>query len=195
MLSPLISRLQADKQVIGIVYLFRVALPFLLFVTASATRDPGVLTIAFAAILTLTFIFPVIGNNSMQVVFKTYLPEQQLGKQLGGITIFWSLSANLAVIPCSRYLDRHSHGTDEEFVRALFAIFLTTTVMQLPASLLIWRLSPRKQSEAFLHPRWTQIFEPFRACGVSSDASPADRAQRTGSDGRRVHQPQEDPVS
>lgn len=162
MLSPALNRLQADKQIIGIVYLIRVALPFLLFLATAVTHDAHALAMAFAAILTLTFIFPVIGNNAMQVVFRTYIPADQLGKQLGVITTFWSLSSYLAVIPCSLYLDRHSQGTDEEFLRSLMIIFLLTTVMQLPASWLIWRLSPQKKSTAVLPLQWMQIFEPFR---------------------------------
>ena len=46
MLSPALNRLQADKQIIGIVYLMRVALPFLLFLAASVPR-PKVLGLQF----------------------------------------------------------------------------------------------------------------------------------------------------
>jgi len=161
-LSPIVSRLQADRQVIAITYLFRVAVPFLLFLAASFTRDPKVLTVAFTIILSFTFMFPVIGNNCMQVVFKASISDNQLGKQLGIITVLWSLSASVAVIPCGWYLDRHSHGTDEEFLRALMTIFVVTTVMQLPASWLIWRLSPQKKSDDVAHQRWIDILEPFR---------------------------------
>lgn len=162
LLSPLISRMLADRQIIGVVYLFRVTVPLLLLWVPSLTRDPRLLTLANTAILTTTFVFPVIGQNCMQVIFKEYLPDYQLGKQVGSITILWTLVASLAVIPCGWYLDRHSHGSDSEFLRAFLVICLATTVMQLPASLLIWRLSPPRATEASAQTRWIHIFEPFR---------------------------------
>lgn len=140
LLSPLVLRLRIDAAIAGWGYVVRVALAYGFLVLPLLTDDPGWLTAGFAILLMVAMIPPSFANNSLAVLCKAHLPPQRLGWHMGVITVLWNVPFYVVAIGCSWYVERYGRGGDDAFYRALFHVFLLTTVFQVPATLAILRL-------------------------------------------------------
>ncbi|MCC6445666.1 MAG: MFS transporter [Armatimonadetes bacterium] len=165
LLAPLALRLNIDRQAVAVGYLFRVAMPYLLFLLPFATKDTGYLTLGCAAVTLATMIFPHLANNSLYVLCKSHIPPSQLGRHMSLLSILWGLPAFLLAIPCGWYIDLHARGGDAEFYGAFFHIFLATTVFQIAGSWAVWRMNRPVRPEPVDAVGFRAVGEPFQdAC-------------------------------
>ena len=140
LLSPLVLRMNRDREIIGIGYIIRVSIPFLLLLLPGLTPNAGLRTVGALVVVVFAMIPPIIANNSIQSLIKVYIPKEDLGKHLGIITLLWTLPGFLLAIPCSYFVDLHSGGTDAEFYRSFLIVMTVTAAFQLPASYFILRM-------------------------------------------------------
>lgn len=163
LISPLLTRVRLDPQVVATCYLFRVAAPFLFLVVPMFTRDKGVMTACFTGVFTLSLVFPFIGQNSLSALFRRVIDEGELGRHMSNITLLWAVPGQLLAVPCSWLVDRAAAAGEREFFAAYFFIFMATAVFQLPASWVMWRVSKSNEGDD-PPPRVTlhDIFEPMK---------------------------------
>lgn len=163
LVSPLIMRLQLDRIVVAVCYLFRVTIPFLFLVLPSWTKDHAILTASFSMILMTCAMFFVLANNSTRVLCKSLLPPSSIGKHLSWISVVWFLPGAALAIPLARYVDMHANGSDAEFYKAMFHVFFGTTIFQIAASWVIMRITkPAKRSDEETDTSLRAILEPFK---------------------------------
>lgn len=163
LLSPLVLRMNRDREIIGIGYIIRVSIPFLLLLLPGLTPNTGLRTVGALVVVVFAMIPPIIANNSIQSLIKVYIPKNDLGKHLGIITLLWTLPGFLLAIPCSYFLDLHSGGTDAEFYRSFLIVMTVTAAFQLPASFFILRM--KRPEHALKGPTrlgFSAIMEPIK---------------------------------
>jgi hypothetical protein len=165
LLSPVIQRLNRDREIVAFAYLFRVSLPLLLLVFPQIGLEKNQLAAAVGLALVVIHIFPIVANNSVHVLISASIDVKSLGKHLGGLQLIWTLPGFLLAIPLSRYMDTFALQPDSEFYRGLFYCMAGTGVFQVVASGIILSL-PRPDSgenasiEKF---QWFyHIISPFR---------------------------------
>jgi hypothetical protein len=140
LLSPLILRMNRDREIVSAAYALRVIIPFGLLALPSLSSDRTVLFYGSLAVLVSSQIFPIVANNSISVLCAATLPERRLGFHLGWIAGVWYLPCYLLAIPCAWYIDLHSGGGDREFYRAFFVVMLIMGCAQIPASWVILKM-------------------------------------------------------
>ena len=161
--SPLLTRLRIDGPIVAVCYLLRVAAPFLFLVVPMFTRDRQVLTVCFAAVFTLSLVFPFIGQNSLGVLFRAVIRDAQLGRHMSNITVLWAVPGYLLAVPCSWLVDRAAASGEHAFFATYFVIFSITAVFQLPASWVVWGVrAQREASEPAPAVTFRDIAEPLK---------------------------------
>ncbi len=74
LLSPLIGRLNRDREIVGIGYLIRVFLPLLFLLLPRYISDKTALSAAVTAVLLTVHIFPIVSNNCIQMLVRSNAP-------------------------------------------------------------------------------------------------------------------------
>jgi len=161
LVSPFIGKLNRDREIVGIGYLIRVFLPLSFFLIPGRINDRSAMAVAVMVILVTVHIFPIIANNSIQMLVRYHVRQEVLGTHLSLITVVWTLPGFLLAIPLSKILDMHTSGTDQEFYRTMFLIMLFTALFEIIATIIIMRL-PRHNPEHHKNLRFRDIFQPFK---------------------------------
>ncbi len=164
LVSPFIGRLNRDREIVGIGYLIRVFLPLSFLLLPGRIDDKSAMAVAVMIILITIHIFPIIANNSIQMIVRHHIPQKVLGTHLSRITVVWTLPGFLLAIPLSRLVDAHTAGSDQVFYRTMFLIMFFTAIFEIAASLIILRL-PRYNPEHHKNLRFSDILYPFRNDG------------------------------
>ncbi len=164
LVSPFIGRFNRDREIVAIGYLIRVFLPLLFLLLPGMISNKSTLVTAVTVILITVHIFPIIANNSIQLLVRSNVPQKVLGIHLSRITLVWTLPGFLIAIPLSWLLDRHSGGSDGEFYRAMFFIMFSTALFELIASSIIMKL-PRSHIYKYSGLQFRDILLPFREKG------------------------------
>jgi len=162
LISPYVTRLNADRKLVSVLYLFRVVLPLGLLGLPFLTEDKTLLTSGFATILIITQIFPSIANNSLMALCRSHIPQEELGRRMSTISVLWNTPYFVAAIPCGWYLDRYELASNSEFLRAFLNVSLITIAWQVPASWVIWRLTKIEPGSTGPPPSIRNIAEPFQ---------------------------------
>ncbi len=161
LISPWLVRLNQEHIVCALAWLLRIFAPALMLVLPWWTRDQAWLTVGFTIILIVSSFFPIVGINTITALCKAHIPRTELGQRMGMITLLWNLPYYLAAIPCAWWLDRQV-GTVEQFLQAMILLSVLTGVLQLPASVLIWRIGRCPSSQQARVANLRTIVEPFR---------------------------------
>lgn len=164
LVSPFLGRLNRDREIVGIGYLIRVFLPLSFFLIPGRINDKSAIAVAVTVILIIVHIFPIIANNSIQMLVRYHVKKEVLGTHLSLITVVWTLPGFLLAIPLSRILDMHTAGTDQEFYRTMFLIMFSTALFEIFASIIIMKL-PRHAPEYNKSLRFKDILQPFKNVG------------------------------
>ncbi|RKX72630.1 MAG: hypothetical protein DRP70_04440 [Spirochaetes bacterium] len=161
LLSPFIGQFNKDREIVAVGYLVRVFMPLLFLLLPGMISNKSTLVSAITVILITVHIFPIIANNSIQLLVRSNVPQKVLGIHLSRIALVWTLPSFLLAIPLSWILDRHSGGSDSEFYRTMFFLMFSTALFELIASSIIMKL-PRSHLHKYSGLRFGDIMLPFR---------------------------------
>ncbi len=146
--APIIQRWDRDREIVSAAYLFRVTLPLLLLLLPSLGLQRSQLAVLAAVLMVVIHIFPMVANNSIQVIIQSSIRTHALGRHLAGIQLIWTLPGFLIVIPLSLYMDGFAHRSDAEFYRAMFLCMAGTGIFQAAASFTMMRC-PKPRTGAY----------------------------------------------
>lgn len=145
--SPYIQKLNRNREIIAVGYLFRVFLPLVLLLIPTLGLGRIETIMLISSLMVVIHTFPMLANNSIQVLIRDTIADASLGRHITWINVFWTMPGFILAIPLSRYIDLFEHATDLEFYRAMFLIMVSTGVLQFIASLLILRLPRHVNNE------------------------------------------------
>ncbi len=163
--APIVQRWDRDRELVAVAYLFRVTLPLLLLVFPQMNLKQNSLALVTGALLVIIQIFPIMANNSIQVLIRSSIRTHALGRHLAGIQLIWTLPGFLVVIPLSLYMDSFALRSDGEFYRAMFYCMAGTGIFQAAASIIMLRYpKPRLSGEKLREEgSWiSHVTSPFR---------------------------------
>lgn len=160
-LAPFIQRIQKDRQIVAIGYTIRVLLPFLFIILPLYITDKTTLALLFILVFVCSLTPATLANNSFAVIFQRCIPQKVLGKHTGYLDLLSLLPLNLIAIPCAYILDVYSSGSDSQFYFGVFIILLITVFFQLPAAILIMKMTMDETQKTQVKYRIKDLFAPF----------------------------------
>lgn len=161
LLSPMLLKINREREIVALAYLSRVAI-FFLFLTVPLISDSTSVRTLLCLILVTSHTIPMLlANNCLSVLCKEYLPEKKLGKYITIITNLWLLPGMMTAVLAGWYLDKFETSSDTEFYHAFFVILLATTIFQIPASIVIMKTKrqPREVADGI---SLKSIMNPFK---------------------------------
>lgn len=163
LLSPYVLKLNRNREIVAIGYLFRVFLPLILLMIPDHEIKDSQLVIMIAAIMVAIHIFPIIANNSINTIIRSTIPHKVLGKHLTWINVIWTLPGFVIAIPLSKYLDGFAHASDDQFYHAVFLCMVYTGLVQIVSSTIIMFLpNPRPYKVIDTSSVFDRILSPFK---------------------------------
>ncbi len=133
--APFISRLNRDKEIISLGYIFRCIVPLLLPLTAIFTDNVTLLTILSAILLPAGMLFASFANNTLMKIYRNVIPAENYNTTVNIMNMLLAIPAMVMSLPVAMVLDRYAYLDNRGFFLLYTFMQLLTLLLEIPAVL------------------------------------------------------------